>query len=420
VCAEVASAVLASPGVSDRPGNGNGSNHELQLHFTVSDTGIGIPFEKQGVIFEAFGQADGSTTRKYGGTGLGLAISQRLIRAMRGAIWVESEPGKGSRFHFNLLVKTVQAIGPEVQKEAPLADLSVLVVDDNARNRRILTEQLRGWGARPEMADGAGQALALMRARAAQGHPVNVMLTDLHMPGTDGFGLVQQMRGSVSGSPPQPRLPQVVLMVTSAEQKAYLAQAHELEVAACLTKPLRRADLLAALVELAKAGSGRSPEDALPNSPDPLLRPAALSLRILLAEDNIINERVACGILRAAGHSVEVARTGGQVQPLLAVQKFDLILMDVQMPEMDGFEVTAAIRDSEKETGSHLPIIAMTAHAMEGYKDRCLAGGMDGYLTKPVRRDLLLAALEFCRNMNAARPANGSENKKIKEPAGVR
>jgi signal transduction histidine kinase/DNA-binding response OmpR family regulator len=365
------------------------SNGRLQLHFVVSDTGIGIPADKQQVIFEAFGQADGSTTRKFGGTGLGLAISQRLVKAMGGEIWVESAPGKGSRFHFTVSIEPVQqSFKPIVAGEASLSGLSVLVVDDNPTNRRILTEMLGAWGMRPEAADSASEALALMRARAAQQNQFDVLVTDLHMPEVDGFGLVDRMRGNSLDTALG-----VVLMLTSGERHGDLAHSRKLGIAAYLTKPVRRAELRTAICS-ALDRSVCICEPAKRKTSTPGYQPKARSLRILLAEDNIVNERVACGLLKKCGHSVTVARDGSQVDPLLATDSFDLILMDIQMPEMDGFEATAAIRDREARTGGHLPIIAMTAHAFNGYEERCLAAGMDGYLTKPIRRDLLLAALE--------------------------
>jgi signal transduction histidine kinase/DNA-binding response OmpR family regulator len=397
----------------------------LCLHFIVSDTGIGIPLEKQTVIFEAFGQADTSTTRKYGGTGLGLAISQRLIKAMGGKIWVESEPDKGSHFHFTVAMEwaqpsAVQSLTRSPRTEdCPLAGLSALIVDDNATNRRILQEMLLGWGMKPEAVDSAAGALALLQARAARGDSYHVVLTDLHMPETDGFGLVEEMHRL-----PTPTERNVVLMITSAEHPGDIARSRQLGIAAYLAKPIRRAELQAA-IQKSLGRTGSKAKSAPPPTPPPPARPpaepppvsnsrqAANPLKILLVEDNMVNERVASAILRGSGHLVEVARNGAQVQPILATQPFDLILMDIQMPEMDGFEVTAAIRETEKRTGDHIPIIAMTAHAMAGYKECCLAGGMDGYLTKPIRRDLLLAALEFCQTVRKERGHS-------KAPAGVR
>jgi signal transduction histidine kinase/CheY-like chemotaxis protein len=369
--------------------NGEG----VDLEFVVRDTGIGIAPEKKEMIFEAFAQADGSTARKFGGTGLGLAISERLATAMGGRIWVESEPGKGSQFHFTVSLGSVSQPAEECGTgDVKLEGASVLVVDDNSTNRRILEEQLRSWGMRPEGAGSAEQALALIQARTAGDDPFRVVLTDLHMPETDGFGLVKRMQESSAAEQV------VVLMVTSGENPGDLARSREMGIAAYLTKPVRRSELRAAIsaaVSSGKhlAGTGQSTEPRASRGSRPDVRPGGRSLRILLAEDNLVNEKVACAILKKAGHTVEVARDGREAVRMTAAGSFDVVLMDVQMPEMDGFEATAAIREMEKHTGAHTPVIAMTAHAMGGYKERCLEAGMDGYVTKPIRREVLLQTL---------------------------
>jgi signal transduction histidine kinase/CheY-like chemotaxis protein len=371
-------------------------NHEdsLDLEFVVRDTGIGIAPEKREMIFEAFAQADGSTARKFGGTGLGLAISERLVTAMGGRIWVEGEPGTGSQFHFTVSLGWVREPVEESKPgDVKLEGASVLVVDDNPSNRRILEEQLRSWGMRPEEAESAGQALALIHARADSGDPFRVVLTDLHMPGVDGFGLVKRMRESSAAQQV------VVLMVTSGESPGDLARAREMGIAAYLTKPVSRSELRAAISGAMSsgknlAGPGKSTEPSAARGPRPDIRPGSRSLHILLAEDNAVNEKVACAILKKAGHTVEVARDGRQAVRIMAAGSFDVVLMDVQMPEMDGFEATAAIREMEKHTGVRTPVIAMTAHAMGGYKERCLEAGMDGYVTKPIHREALLQTLE--------------------------
>jgi two-component system sensor histidine kinase/response regulator len=382
----------------------------LYLHFAVRDTGIGIALDKQQLIFEAFAQEDGSTTRNFGGTGLGLTISERLAKAMGGSIQVESEPGKGSRFQFTVSVGAVTETVEECEQQAnvSLEDISVLVVDDNPTNRRILDELLRRWGMRPETAASARAALGLLRLRMDRGTPFDIVLTDLHMPEMDGFALVEELRRSTTGT-------KQVLMLTSGEHRGDLARSQELGIAAYLTKPVRREELRHAISAAILAGQQDGALTKAKELPRP--RPArqnastasstsGSSLRILLAEDNRINQLVACGILKQAGHIVEVANNGAEVAPLLAAQPFDVVLMDIQMPLMDGFQATAAIRESEKQTGAHLPIIAMTAHALAGYKEKCLAAGMDGYVTKPVRQDLLLQALAVFQKQAPASEAD--------------
>ena len=359
------------------------------LHIAVQDTGIGIPADKQKVIFEAFGQADGSTTRNFGGTGLGLTISERLAKAMGGGIQVESEPGKGSRFQFTVSLEAVYQTVEEAEQPGAvsLQDVSVLVVDDNLTNRRVLEELLHGWGMRPEMAAGAREALEVMRRRQNIGEPFDIVLTDLRMPEMDGFGLVEELRKSAAETGQ-------VLMLTSGEHRGDLARSRALGISAYLTKPVRRAELrsaVAAALAEAKQPGERAPATVAAR-PRPT-REGGRSLHILLAEDNEVNQLVARGILENAGHTMEVANYGTEVAPLLAAQSFDVVLMDIQMPKMDGFQATAAIREMEKHTGEHIPIIAMTAHAMAGYKEKCLKAGMDGYVTKPVRHDLLMQAL---------------------------
>ena len=378
-------------------------DQDLTLHFVVRDTGIGIASDKQQRIFEAFAQADGSTTRKFGGTGLGLAISERLVKAMGGRIWVESEIGRGSEFHFTVALQSAIDVPEKTQPyRDSLEGISVLVVDDNPTNRLMLEELLKTWGMLPASASSAAEALGLMNARNAESQPFQLVLTDLHMPEVDGFGLVEKIRG---GS--QQMRDVVVLILTSGEYRGDLARAHEMGIAAYLTKPIRRADLYAAVS--AALATNRSlanpPKAAQPQMPRPArsaIRQSSEHLRILLAEDNPVNQLVACGILRKAGHTVEVAQDGREVPVKLAAQTFDVVLMDIQMPGMDGFEATAAVREMERHTGAHIPIIAMTAHAMAGYKERCLAAGMDGYLTKPIRYQLLLKALEEIRTTVAA------------------
>ena len=361
---------------------------KLGLHFAVRDTGIGIPKEKQQLIFDAFTQVDGSTTRRFGGTGLGLTISARLVNAMEGNIWVESEPGKGSVFHFTATLGIASESSPGAPKEEEaLAGIRVLVVDDNPTNRRLLADTLQGWGMQPTQAGSATEALAHMHHGSQHGQPFRLVLTDVHMPEVDGFELVERIMDA-------PNLTNAfILMLTSGEHLGDLARCRELGVSAFLTKPVRRAELRAAIVTAIadRSRDKQSAQDLLALAGRTAKPTSASSgARILLAEDNVVNQRVACAILEKAGHSVVLAQTGREALSLWQEQPFDLILMDVQMPDMDGFETAAAIRQREKASGAHSAIIAMTAHAMSGDRERCLEAGMDDYISKPIRGPLLV------------------------------
>jgi CheY-like chemotaxis protein len=356
------------------------------------------------MIFDAFSQANGSTTRNFGGTGLGLTISDRLARAMGGGISLESEPGKGSRFYFTISAGVVSDALEERRQQLNVAldGLSVLIVDDNLTNRRILAEQMRSWKMRPTVAASAREALEIAQAHKNRGEQFDIVLTDLHMPQMDGFELSEALVARPTGT-------MKILMLTSGEHRNDIARSRELGIAAYLTKPVRRKELRAA-ISSAIGASRQSLPDASPEarSRETDQRNALVdsakgrSLYILLAEDNRINRMVACGILGKLGHTVEVAGNGAEVAPLMAVHSFDLVLMDIQMPEMDGMEATAIIRESEKGTSSHMPVIAMTAHAMEGDREKCLAAGMDGYITKPIDRKSLRLALADIQGMPVA------------------
>ena len=362
------------------------------LHFAVSDTGIGIPADKQRLIFEAFSQADGSTARKYGGTGLGLTISSRLVAMMGGRIWVESEPGQGSTFHFTTQVATAAARLP-AQEIDSLEGVSVLVVDDNATNRRILAQTLAGWGMQVALAADGPDALDQLAQAVRDGEPFRLVLTDAQMPGMDGFCLAHRMREAPALSQP------IVMMLSSSGQKGQVERCRQDGVAVYLTKPVRRAELHSALRNaLRPAAEAVPPSPNVPAAGSTDEASHARALRILLAEDNTVNQLVARKLLEGHGHTVEMANNGREALDLFDPGQFDLILMDVQMPEMDGFEATAALRAREAGSERHIPIIAMTAHAMKGDEKRCLEAGMDGYVTKPIKPAALFAALDAaCR-----------------------
>ncbi len=357
------------------------------LHFAVSDTGIGIAPEQQKKLFQAFSQADTSTTRKYGGTGLGLAISARLIELMGGRVWLESEVGKGSTFHFTARFGVAQrpAARPGPTEPARLQGLSVLVVDDNATNRLILREMLTNWGMRPTAVESGPAALtALERARAA-GEPFALVLLDGMMPEMDGFTLaerIQQEPGLVGAA---------LMMLSSAGRREDAARCRQLGVAAYLTKPVRQSTLLDSI--LTALGQSKPAEEQAEPAIQPARSDNGRPLRILLADDNPVNQKLGVSLLVRRGHTVAVAGNGREALDALDRQPFDVVLMDVQMPEVDGFEATAAIRRREAGTGGHVPIVAMTAHAMKGDRERCLAAGMDAYISKPIRAEELYAVL---------------------------
>ncbi len=355
---------------------------DLKLHFTVSDTGIGIPSEKQKVIFDPFTQADASTTRRYGGTGLGLTISNRLVGMMGGKIWIESQVGKGTEFHFTASVGVAEAKAVEIGTIAPpelLRGVRALVVDDNRTNRRILDGMLRRWEMKPTLVEGGEEALWQLKSAREAGEPYALVLTDMHMPNMDGFTLVERIRQ-------HPELyAATIMMLTSAGHRGDALRCKELGVSAYLLKPIRQSELREAIARVlgAREQKGAIPlitRFSLHDARDP-----GASLRILLAEDNPVNQLLARRLLEKRGHHVVLASNGREALAAVDRESFDLVFMDVQMPEIDGIEATMAIRDKERTGVNHLPVIALTAHAMKGDQERCMEAGMDAYLSKPIR-----------------------------------
>jgi signal transduction histidine kinase/CheY-like chemotaxis protein len=357
------------------------------FHFVVADTGIGIPEDKREIIFKPFAQADTSTTRKYGGTGLGLTITTRLVQMMGGRIWIESQVGKGSQFHFTLQFRTSQMTGSsDVYPALELHGIRALIVDDNHTNRRILEGMFTHWKMTPKAVESAALALAELSSLRHSVEPYDLIVTDMHMPEMDGFGFVEEIRKDpgLSAAP--------VMMLTSGAQHGDMERSKALGIMAFLAKPVRQSELRDALLRVL---AGPSPATSAANAAGSQKAPpvAAGGLSILLAEDNPVNQKVAKRMLEKRNHQVVVAGNGREAVQALARQRFDLVFMDVQMPEMDGMEATVQIRAQEKLTGGRQLIIALTAHAMKGDRELCLTAGMDDYLTKPIRPEDLDAIL---------------------------
>ncbi|HLW64788.1 MAG TPA: PAS domain S-box protein, partial [Gemmataceae bacterium] len=362
----------------------NGSGQEIWLLCSVSDTGIGVSKEKQEMIFAPFTQADSSTTRKYGGTGLGLTICARLVELMGGRIWMESEPGHGSVFHFTLHLERAASV-PELESfDWPeVRDRPALIIDDNATNRRILEETLKHWQMAPALADSGAAGLRMLEEAKRAGRPFALVLLDVHMPAMDGFEVAEriQRHAELADTP-------IVMLTSGAGRPGEAQRCRDLGIRAHLTKPVRQAELQRAI----QVALGRRPIEPAPRAAAPLA-PGEKKLRILLAEDNAINQKLALRLLEKQGHTVAIANDGKEALARLEKEGFDLILMDVQMPGMDGLEATNLIRQQEKSTGRRTPIIAMTAYAMKGDREACLDAGMDSYVTKPIRSEELYAAI---------------------------
>jgi signal transduction histidine kinase/DNA-binding response OmpR family regulator/HPt (histidine-containing phosphotransfer) domain-containing protein len=364
------------------------SDDEISLRFSISDTGCGIPVDRQKQIFEAFAQADTSTTRRYGGTGLGLAITSKFVSLMKGKIWVESEQRKGSTFHFTATFARPTSASAERAENTALisaAGLPVLVVDDNATNRRILESMLQNWRMNPTVVESGEAALECLRKAKEAGEPLPLVLLDAHMPGMDGFAVAEHIKSTPEFAA------STLMMLTSNRQTGDAARCKELGVAGYLTKPFSQSNLLDAIVTALGTSSFANAETA--STADLALKECQRSLRVLLAEDNAVNQQLAIRLLEKRGHSVVLANNGRKAVEAFDSQRFDLVLMDVHMPEMNGFEATGAIRAKESQTKTHIPIVAMTAYAMKGDREKCLAAGMDGYVSKPVRVEELFSVI---------------------------
>ncbi len=393
------------------------TDESIDLTFTVRDTGIGIPADRLGQVFESFIQVDTSTTRQFGGTGLGLTITAELLRLMGGHVRVESEVGVGSAFHvtvpFRLADQAAVPFSERVEfSREHLEGRTVLVVDDNATNRRILEELLTNWGMRPRMAENADAAIKELEAAAYFDRPFDLLLVDAVMPGKDGFLMVKDIRDRKDfrfGT---------VMMLSSADRGDSTRRCRELEIGTYLVKPVSQSSLLESILDALSVESpfgGDAQNDSVePARSKPLnttativsadSETAAVPLRILIADDHEANRRLAEKILEKRGHESSQALNGREVLDRLQTESFDLILMDIQMPELDGFQTTAMLREREASTGTHTPVVALTAHAMKGDREKCLEAGMDAYLSKPLRaRELVSLVEKLCESATSAR-----------------
>ncbi|HKU74335.1 MAG TPA: response regulator, partial [Pyrinomonadaceae bacterium] len=359
----------------------------VTIRFSVSDTGIGISEAAQEKLFQPFTQADGSTTRKYGGTGLGLAISRQLVELMGGQIGLKSVIGKGSVFWFTAsFEKQLEPVNTSPLDLNVLAGLRVLIVDDNMTNRKILSHQLGSRGMRHVEAESGKSALALLRSAAATDEAFDLAILDLMMPGMDGFELARIIKRdpSIAATP--------LVMLTSYGERGGSAAAQQLGIAAYLAKPIRQAALFECLANVVRTPHAAKILALPTKAPAIEVKPASNKL-ILIAEDNVVNQKVAIRQLRKLGYRADAVANGREVLEALARIPYDLVLMDCQMPEMDGYEATAAIRRHEPAP-QRTPVIAMTAHALEGDRARCIAAGMDDYVSKPVKPEELQRVLE--------------------------
>jgi PAS domain S-box-containing protein len=352
-----------------------------ELQFTITDSGIGIPKDKQATIFEAFTQVDSSTTREFGGTGLGLSISARLVSMMGGSIWVESTLGSGSTFGFTAIFKTDPPVQtPFAGGEVDLTGVPILVVDDNATNRHILREVVSSWGMKCQAVSSAEEGLKLLHEALAANVPYPIVLTDGNMPGMDGFGFANTIRDDVNlaGS--------LILMLTSADRDGDIKRCMALGINRYLVKPIGRSELLNSIVGVLHERGYGAPRESVRISSEQRPASPGKPLRVLIVEDTLVNQTLLRVVLEKMGHTTVMAGNGREAVEAASREQFDLVFMDVQMPVMDGFAATEAIRQAETLNGRHVPIFAMTAHALQGDRERCVAAGMDGYVSKPAKR----------------------------------
>ena len=388
------------------------AHDHVVLEFSVTDTGIGIPREKQTRMFEAFEQADTSTTREYGGTGLGLAISRQLVELMQGEIGIESDIGKGTTFRFTakLKLQPKPAAGKHESRPDYLQGLRVLVVDDNETNQFILKEQTSVWGMQPAVATSVDEAIQLLQQAQRRGEPIQLVLTDMYMPKRDGFDLIQWIRANPDHADVK------VMILSSGPTTEHRLRAQELKVASYLTKPIRQSTLFDAIATAIGPAQVIKEEQPVPSAPVPT--ETVRALQVLLAEDNPVNQMTATTMLEKLGHAVVVANNGREAIEKLNAQTFDVVFMDVQMPEMDGLTAAVEIRKAEHATGKHKPIVAMTAHAMKGDREKCLEAGMDDYVSKPIRRQELADVLGRIAKRFFAPAQTATEHKPSAEEQG--
>ena len=371
------------------------SDDQVDLLFSVRDTGIGIPKDKQELIFREFTQADGSTTRKYGGTGLGLSISRKLAKMMGGNLWVESEEGKGSTFYFNAILKpSKNKRKPKVLDISEIEDLHILIVDDNKTNRFILNQILTNWGFRPEECSNGKDAIGKLKDAVRKNDPFPIVLLDMQMPEMDGEETAKRILNDPEINESN------IIILTSLGQRGDAQYLKQLGCKAYLVKPVKQSHLFNTIINVLQMKKEQSSLAAGPGNEEPELITAHVieeqirnGVRILLAEDNLINQKVARKILQKKNYSVDVVNNGKEAVKAALRQHYDIILMDVQMPVMDGYEATQKLR-AKLSPKEHIPIIAMTAHAMKGDREKCLLAGMDDYISKPIKPDDLYAILE--------------------------